>query len=46
MIKKNLGKIALALLCAALIVVLVDRRSDADLTTLLRVWDSLDAGAG
>lgn len=29
MIKKNLGKIALALLCAAVIVVLVDRRSDA-----------------
>ena len=24
----------------------VDRRSDADLTTLLRVWDSLDAGDG
>ena len=29
MIKRNLGKIALALFCAALIVVLVDRRSDA-----------------
>ena len=29
MIKKNLGKIALALLCAAVIVVLLDRRSDA-----------------
>ena len=29
MIKKNLGKIALALLCAAVIVVLFDRRSDA-----------------
>ena len=29
MIKRNLGKIALALLCAAVIVVLVDRRSEA-----------------
>ncbi len=29
MIKKNLGKIALALLCAAVIVVLFDRRSEA-----------------
>jgi hypothetical protein len=29
MLQKNLGKIALALLCAALTVVLIDRRSDA-----------------
>ena len=29
MLKRNLGKIALALLCAAVIVVLVDRRSEA-----------------
>ncbi|HEX6043762.1 MAG TPA: hypothetical protein VFZ22_04680 [Pyrinomonadaceae bacterium] len=39
MIKRNLGKIALALLCAAVIVVLVDRRSQAS-SMLDKVNDS------